>query len=360
MKKVLVAVMALSLMAGVASCNKDDDEPKPIHDNECTEYAENLGEGLYQPKLHVSTVTENGANVSTFTWEGNTLKSMTQEGSNVTLAYTNEGRLKSGTYQGNTYSYIYNGNEVKSVRMTGLLGLMAHIDVIHKDGHISQLSYDSLNIMYITQLAGEYLNFGLKDSRKFSLGDFSMNETFVWEGDNVSKHNMEGITTIGVAPSEVNTIVNIEELVYAYLEANYPSIANNSTMSGLIDILIQTIVTDEREMLVDLNIVVEENYSYDTKRNYLQYFWPMGILPNNLSANNMTNMKQVVTMNATAHYELPGTLGALASIIGMSTLNIPFSKEISRTSDNYSYEYNHFNFPIKVKSDNGEMKINYK
>lgn len=351
-------MMALAMMAGVASCSKDEDNGN--NGGDATVYVENMGEGLYQPKLHVSAFQSNGVDVNTFSWDGNLLTKVTSNGSDIALEYTPEGMLKSGSFQGSTYHYSYNGNQLVAARLTSGMGLMTHIDVTHGNGHITELSYDSVSTLYLIQLATPYINFGIKESAKYSLGDATITETFAWSGDNVSKHVMNGSITIGVAPSELNSVISIGSLIHSYLEANYPEIANNQMLSGLIDQLIESIASDTREMPVDVQIVVEDTYSYDSQRNYLQYFWPMGIQVTNLSANNPINIEQKVNLNATAHYSLPSSLSALSFLLGSSTLDIPFNKEISATTESYTYEYNSYNFPIKVTSTNhDEIIIKY-
>ena len=369
MKKILVAIMALAITAGLASCNKDEDNNTNNNNDNfqgdgITVYDENLGDGLYQPKLHISTIELDGSTVSTLSWNGNQLKELKTNGSNVPLVYNNDGRLKSSSFQGITYNYIYNGTMVSNVRLTGLMGLMANIKVTHTGSHITQLSYDSVSTLYLMQLASEYLDFGidLKGNSKLSFGDAIINESFDWIGDNVSSHSMTGALTVGISPKEVSTIINVGDLINSFISANYPSIANNPTLTSIIDQLVEYIASDTIEMPVDLEIAVDESYSYDSQRNYMQYFWPMGIQTTNLSANNPVEFNQVVNLNALAHYTLSDDfpLASLLALAGLNQLDIPFSKEISKTSDSYSYQYNSYNFPTTIKSaNNGEITIKY-
>lgn len=337
MKKLLLSLMALTMVVTVLSCKKD---PNPNEGN--VPAVPVYKEGVYNPVMKVASVTKNGDPDQEWSWQGDNLDRITWIGGEVKSYTYADGyitKVESDLSLGEELRYTYaDGRMTKcDVYYSGALALQ--IDLQHNEvGKISggQITIDD---NFLMTLAGQLLGQGsffeklvgtpaaetmvqlaqiakAHGDTKLSISDKVFSTSFVWNGENVDRQVLEGSLVLNVTADDLDLLQQFIDIPEQYL-----SLIQMVMMAGGGSLPLQVSIADTISA------------TYDDMYNPMFCNWGELLSPQTLSRANMLTMSN----NA--------AIALSISMMGQSQelLRRPFN-----TTEEYHYEYNDQKYPTKV------------
>ncbi len=349
MKNIFHLLLASALIFNVA-CKKDEEEQASETAQTIHTYDEHLGEGYYQPTLHIASVSEKDAETATWTWNDNTLTTVLDKKTGITKSFTySNNRLESFTESFYTTQFLYSGDQLAATRKMGIgSSLMVRQNVIHQGNKISEIKYDSISQTYLLMLVQEYGSaFGLKSDAKLGFCDVTINQQFTWNGDNVSKEVTTAGITINTSMQEISSFVDLGAIIRSYVEQAYPTISAMLS-DEMLNQIVSSLQSQTDPLPVEVTLSVTGDYTYDNNRNPMQYFYGDDFSATTLSANNVLSATTTTQVGATCQLTIPSDLPLLGMFMGGTTIDLPYNMEPQTTTTDYSYNYNSHNFPSSM------------
>lgn len=336
MKKVLMTLCTLALVAGTISCKKekyDVIDPVPVY-----------SEGVYHPVMKIDSVFTDGALSQVWNWVGDNLdKVVAPEGGSTSFNYTGNYISRVSTTGGSSEElrYYYNENNMFSKcevfydgtqaltmnLMHNAAGKVSGAEVIVEDNFLLSLASGLLgNGSLFEKLAGRQAAESMitmakiqhAQNPKISMGNKEFEMQLNWDGDNLSNQVINGNVTITLDTNDLNLISMFIDIPQEYLS------------------LIQLAMMMQGGLPLSLTFNDTIACTYDT--NYNPFFCNWGELFSyrNLSLNNALTM----TSN--------GKVAFSVSLMGqsMDLYNYPLNEYAE-----YQYQYNTKRYPTKVSSD---------
>lgn len=361
MKKAFHLLLASVLILNVA-CKKDEEQDRPSQPSETVHvYDEHLAEGIYQPTLHIASISENDAETATWTWNNNDLTSILDKNTGISKTFTySNSRLESIKESFYTTYFLYSGDQLTATRKTGIGGsLMVRQNIFHEGNKISEIKYDSISQTYLLMLVQEWASvLGLKSNAKLGFGDVTLNQQFNWNGENVA----DDITTIGItlntSMQEISSFVDLGSIIRAYVEQAYPAFSSMLS-DAILDQIVSYLQAQTDPLPVEVTLSVSGDYTYDNNRNPMQCFYGDDFSAMMLSANNILSATTTTQVGATCHLTIPSDLPLLGMFLGGTTIDLPYNMEPQTTTTDYSYSYNSHNFPSSMTCNGTTTTFKY-
>lgn len=342
MKKLFIAVCALALMAGAVSCKKDKIEEEP--NNPPALVTENLSEGIYQPAEKIASINIGDSINEEWTWGAKNLDRVTTNGANL-LTFSYDGDFVSKvTGNGEEWCYSYSNNKLSKGVLKIDNNQVVEIVFSHNDdGKINSanLKIDTTFLMELLMGmigGGEFpfanvlsrstieslaqmvkISAAVSNNPKFSMGSLDLGLNIVWNDDNVKDVVLNAGMVINIDTNDLNSIVNLGIIPEEYITVASTAIAISGGVLPL---------------QLALNDTV--SYTYDNNRNPFYCYLGNGIDPRAFSYNNVTteNNHGAMTVSVTLFTQT------------MELFNSPINESMT-----YNYEYNANGYPKKCISD---------
>lgn len=227
MKKFLVAICALAMMAGAVSC-KDKENEDPIEEERVPEYAE----GVFNPVMQLSTVAMDSVTIEEYVWEGNQLTSIRySDGTTVNYSYEN-GKLSKLTAnvegENEEVRYYYTGNLLASCELDVAGVKMMDMVMKHNDVNRIDSATVTMNIEYLSSLLGDITGKGRvlvnllgrsttetlakmaqvakMDNSKLSLTNQNIVLSLGWNGENVDAQYLSASLEVSLSSADITAI----------------------------------------------------------------------------------------------------------------------------------------------------------
>ena len=357
MKRIVVAVCALSLMAGVVSCKKDD--INNASSNEDTYTNPTYTEGVFQPGRHLASVLGNGVSQQ-WSWSATDPQQLTSitdyvNSGSYSFTYKGSGRLATSTYTagGSTTSYSFEYDEGTLDRLTiRQNGNIAAVGTAgYSGGKISQIDYTDIASSLLLQYANAYLDMGLPTDANIHFTNPSLSDTYAWSGENVASEHFTG---------SFNGTVSLSQL--SELAGDMISQTLGSYATTLLPLLVQYLGDSTQTFTATVDATVSN--TFDNKYNPYRGFWGDGLMaqPQTLSANNVTSTTATGTVTLSVTLSLPTECPSALSqysmlwniVIGMIN-GQSFSQSYPiNQAHTYTYKYNSIGFPTSCTNEGGE------
>ncbi|MBQ2508693.1 MAG: hypothetical protein II532_02875 [Bacteroidales bacterium] len=346
MKRFVISILALLIVAGLSSCTK---EPSGTFD-----------EGVFQPKYKISTIKLNNANFQTWNWASSKLSGINDITNNATYSFSYTGNqltntqiaYADGSSQNIQYTYsgdyltrveVYNGSRA-DISMTVNHNASDKISTVNIDVSDAFLIEAGLSVMngtfsfkmgaaryLLSETAFESLMtmaqlyaVASKNNAKYSIDNKHFSITYTWNGDNVATEAFAGNVNASVTVDDISQVIG----------------SSSPMISAILNYL-----DADAEYPLDINVERTTNYTYDDKGNPYWYCWTSGFDAQNLSKNN------ILTDNATGAGT--GNITVTLPIVGTSTYpiqNVDLSHSLS-----YTYSYNKKKYPTQITISTGEV-----
>lgn len=344
MKRIIVTLFAVALMAGAVSCKKEKIEPVdpvPVY-----------AEGIFHPVMHIATVSEDGVLTQEWNWVGDNLDKITApDGGVTTYNYSGNYISKVSTTgdQAEELRYYYDENNkftkceiyyngLQSIVMNlthNAAGKVSGAEVLIDDNFLlslagSLLGGGSLFEKLVGRQAAESLITMAKlqyaKNPKFSVGNKEFGMTLEWNGENLSNQIINGNVSIILDTNDLNMLQMFVEIPEEYLP------------------MIQMVMALQGGLPISLTINDTITCTYDTNYNPFFCNWGEIFSHRNLSLNNALTMTNV------------GSVSISASLLGqtMDLYNYPLNQYAE-----YEYQYNDKRYPTHVNSDSN-IEYTYK
>ena len=352
MKKTLLALCAVAML-GMASCDREDNPVNPQPTPDPIDPPAGMTDGIYQPKMKIVKVLENGEMLEMWTWSDSLLASVKEydegrESGTMTFTYQGNRLTRMSGGEGREVTFAYSGDAMTSMTMQ-FDGASLQLNVSHSGNKVSQVAAE----------VPEALLAGLMGDDDDEMPDFlknggaDMKIDLTWTGENVSRTVSTITLKRELSGSELQDMagnLGIEQL--QQLTSNYP-------MLGVL------IANATFQLQVD--IVATSTATYDSRKNPLKGYIG-GLDPEDLfplfSANNVVEQ----TMESTMSYSvsIPDELMTTASAfnVDLSAYGItnPMTGSIPMDepeTDRYDYQYNDNGFPTRVICSWGSKEYIY-
>lgn len=341
MKKVLATLWVLALIAGAASCKKDNPKPEPA--SETPAPGEDIvypvyHEGQYVPLMQVSTVTENGELSEEWTWDGDRLDYITYSGAQSgTARFHYDGdyisSVKGGAGQQDLY-YTYSNGKITHMELVDGDTPLVQADLTH-GGSGDKITGATLDVddEYLQSLIGAMtgllgktdkaapkslkalLRMAAKDADpKFEITDNTITLGYTWNGENVATQVLNVSVDGKLSQEEYETLSQ-----YLPIPEQYRTIAD-------------MLVAAQGGLPLRITMNDTTTYTYDNRINPMFCFWGTMLSADILSLNN------ILTATTTGSY----TIAAVIMGQQVNLLNNP-----TDDYEEFSYEYNSKYYPTK-------------
>ena len=209
MKKFIVALCALAMIAGAVSCKKDDPVDLVEDDPVVTE---KLAEGIYQPAMKIASITTDIGDFEEWSWGAKNLDHITgrgEEAHSVTFGYAGD-YVSKVIGNGEEWRYFYSSNQLSSSQLWVDNAKVIEMSFDHSaDGKINSARID-IDESYLMQMLGGMIGGGgfpfanllnrsameslaemakisaaVRNNAKFSVGSLNVGINFQWDGENV-------------------------------------------------------------------------------------------------------------------------------------------------------------------------------
>ena len=338
MKKIVIALCAFAMMAGVVSCKKEKIEP--VEQDPVPVYAE----GIYHPTMHIATVTEDGMLIQEWSWEGSNLDKITSpDGGATTYSYTGNYISKVSTTGDQTeelrYYYdadnkftkceiYYDGVQAVTMNLThNAAGKLSGAEVLVDDNFLLSLASGllgggSLFEQLVGRKTAESMIMMTKlqyaKNPKFTMGSKEFAMTLNWEGENLSSQVISGNASVILDTNDLNMISMFIDIPEEYMG------------------LIQMAMMFQGGLPLTLTFGDTIACTYDTNYNPFFCNWGEIFSHRNLSLNNALTMTNA------------GSVAISASIMAQ-TINL-YEYPLNDYAE-YEYQYNDKRYPTQVSSD---------
>lgn len=341
MKKIVIMLCAVALVAGAVSCKKEKIDPVPVYT-----------EGIYHPLMQIATVSENGTLTQEWNWVGDNLdKITTPNGGATTYNYSGDYISKVSItgdqmeelryyYDANNMftkcEIFYNGMQAVTMNFThNAAGKISGAEILIDDNFLLSLAGNllgggSLFERLVGRQAAESMIIMAKlqyaKNPKFSVGNKDFGMTLEWNGKNLSNQIINGTASVVLDTNDLNLLQMFIEIPEQYLP------------------MIQMVMALQGGLPITLSLNDTITCTYDTNYNPFFCNWGEIFSHRNLSLNN------ALTMSNT------GTVAISASLLGqtMDLYNYPLNNYTE-----YQYQYNDNRYPTKVNSDT-DIEYTYK
>ena len=342
MKRIVVTLCAVALVAGAVSCKKEKiEDPVPVY-----------AEGIYHPVMKIATVSEDGVVTQEWNWVGDNLdKIATPDGGATTYSYSGNyiSKVAATGEQMEEIRYYYGENNTFASCEIYYDGAKAvEMDFTHNAA--GKLSGANIKIedSFLLNLASGLLGFGSSFEKlvgrqaaesmitmtklqyaknpKFTMGNKEFGMTLEWNGENLSNQILNGNASIILDTNDLNLLQMFLDIPEEYLG------------------LIQMAMMFQGGLPLTLNLSDTIACSYDTNYNPFFCNWGEIFSHRNLSLNNALSMTNV------------GSVAISASLMGQ-TMEL-YKYPLNQYSE-YQYQYNDKRYPIKVSSDT-DLEYTYK
>lgn len=343
MKKLIVAICAVALMAGAVSCKKDEVEPVisvPVYT-----------EGIYQPLQQIEAILEDGVQVQEWVWNGKNLDHVTMaDGSSMTYNYSGNyiSKVTTTGEKSEELRYYYTDNLFSKCELYYNNVLAVTMDILHNaNGKVSSATI-TIDDSFLLTLAGGLLGgnsmfekllgrqtaesmirmaqVAQYDNSKFTVSNKTVTMNLEWNGENLDKQIVSANVTVNLDTNDLNLLSMFIEIPEEYLSFVQMAMALGGG--------------------VPLSMTVSDTISstYDTMYNPMFCNWGTIFSAENLSMNNVLT---------TTHN---GSFNLTVSLLGqsMQLLNQPIEDYYE-----YQYEYGNHKYPVKVSGDR-ELAYTYK
>ena len=342
MKRIIVTLCAVALVAGAVSCKKEKiEDPVPVY-----------AEGIYHPVMKIATVSEDGVVTQEWNWVGDNLdKIATPDGGATTYSYSGNyiSKVAATGEQMEEIRYYYGENNTFASCEIYYDGAKAvEMDFTHNAA--GKLSGANIKIedSFLLNLASGLLGFGSSFEKlvgrqaaesmitmtklqyaktpKFTMGNKEFGMTLEWNGENLSNQILNGNASIILDTNDLNLLQMFLDIPEEYLG------------------LIQMAMMFQGGLPLTLNLSDTIACTYDTNYNPFFCNWGEIFSHRNLSLNNALSMTNV------------GSVAISASLMGqtMELYKYPLNQYAE-----YQYQYNDKRYPIKVSSDT-DLEYTYK
>lgn len=353
MKKFVVAVCALAMMAGVVSCKKNPEDVDPIvEEDPVPEYAE----GVFHPVMHLSTVAEDGVITEEYTWNGKDLASIRYtDGSTVNYTYENGMISKINTsIEGMDMEvrYFYTGNqltkcEVYAAEQKAIDMLMHHNELNKISGATVTVDQNFLlSLMgdltgksaFLNNVCGEAVTktmvkmaqLAAKDVRKLTIDSQVIELSCDWAGENVANQYVTAAINVKLSSADLSLLGDV---IPEELQAMLPLI---DMMGGL-------------PLTLALNDTVSATYDEYYNPNFCNWGGLMSMDFTNPNLAGMLSLNNVVTVTNNGSVAISMNFGGQTADL----INQPIANEYNE----YSYLYNDKKYPTQKNA--GETTITY-
>lgn len=342
MKKVIVSLCALVLLASVLSCKKEKEEIEKV-----PVYAE----GIYHPIMKIASVTQNGDTVQEWSWNGANLDSITNsDGRTMVYSYSGDyiTKVSSNDNLSEEIVYLYSEGQMTKCEIYYQGALAVTLDMRHSDARKINGADITVDDNFLMTLAGSLLGKGSAFEKvvgrqaaesmilaarmsqtslasKFSITDKTFSMSFQWEGENVVKQILGGVVNVTLSTEDL-------ELFQQFIPEEYMQYIQPLMLLMGGQVPIQFAVNDTLTAI------------FDNKYNPLFCNWGEMISSKTLSLNNMLSSED----NGAVTF----------SIVALGQSTELFRRPIYNSQE-YSYEYNTDNYPTKV-SGTDEIVYTYK
>lgn len=360
MKRIVVAICALSMLAGAVSCKKDDLNPDENYTNPT------YVEGVFEPGRHLASVMGPGVS-QLWSWsdtEPQQLLSISDLVNSGTYSFTfkGSGRMASASYTagGNSIAYSYEYDEGTldriTVRQNGNIAAVGTAG--YAGGKITRIDYSDLSSPFLLQFANQYLGLNLATDVNIRFNNPSFSDTYVWNGENVTSENFV---------ANLNGTITLSQLANLAGDAIEETLGSYASM--ILPLLVQYMGDSTQNINITINAAITN--TYDNKYNPYRGFWGDGLLmqPQALSANNVTSSTVTGTTNMEVTLSLPTEcpeiLSQYATIWNLVVAMIngqTFSQDMPiNVAHTRTYQYNNIGFPTSYTNENGEtFTLTYK
>ena len=360
MKKVFHLLLTSVLIFNVA-CKKDEEEQTSEPTETIHVYDEHLGEGYYQPALHIASLSENNNETASWTWNNNTLTSVLDKNTGISKTFTySNNRIESFTESFYTTHFLYSGDQLTATRKMGVgSSLMVRQNIIHQGDKIAEIKFDSISQAYLLMLAQEWASvIGLKSNAKLGFGDVTINQQFTWDGNNVANETTTAGITINTSLQEISSFIDLGSIIRGYVEQAYPALSSMLT-DELLNQVVSYLQSQTDPLPVEVTLTVSEDYTYDSYRNPMQYFFGEDISAKVLSANNILSAETTTQAGAICHLTIPSDMPLLGMLMGGTTIDLPYNLDPQTATTDYSYQYNSHNFPSSMTCNGTTTNFKY-
>ena len=347
MKKFIVALCALAMIAGAVSCKKDD-PVDPVEDDPVV--TEKLAEGIYQPAMKIASITTDIGDFEEWSWGAKNLDHITgrgEEAHSVTFGYAGD-YVSKVIGNGEEWRYFYSSNQLSSSQLWVDNAKVIEMSFDHSaDGKINSARID-IDESYLMQMLGGMIGGGgfpfanllnrsameslaemakisaaVRNNAKFSVGSLNVGINFQWDGENVKNmmlnagiainidtNDLNLIESLGVIPEEFSTYIAMARVAMAFTGGVVP-------------------------LQLEMNDTV--SYTYDNNRNPFYCYLGNGIDPKAFSYNNVT---------------IEDNHGAMTGSVSLMGQNLQLINNPINDYMEYNYEYNAKGYPTKCESGN--------
>lgn len=363
MKRIVVMMCAVALMAGAVSCKKD---PKPEDEYVNPTYVE----GVFNPGKHLSKVVGNDINEE-WSWSNTDPQQLTgiADASSHTyynFTYKGSGRMATSNINvdGTTITCSYEYDEGTLDRMTVRLNgnIAAEGTAGYAGGNISRIDYSNISGDLIWHFARSYASDFLGMDLSAADLEFTnptLSDVFTWdEAQNVKQEFVTANISGEISISDLFTIAG--DMLSDQLGA---------MGSLLLPLIVQNMGDSSFAFSVTGDVNVD--YAYDNKYNPYRGLWYRGISfqPMSLSANNFTSVHAMGNLRFNVKISLPEECPAFLSdyaaywsmiylMVNGQTFgqDIPIDETLTRT-----YQYNAIGFPTSYTDQDGKtVTLTYK
>lgn len=358
MKKFLVAICALAMMAGAVSC-KDKENEDPIEEERVPEYAE----GVFNPVMQLSTVAMDSVTIEEYVWEGDQLTSIRySDGTTVNYTYEN-GKLSKLTAnvegENEEVRYYYTGNLLASCELDVAGVKMMDMVMKHNDMNRIDSATVTMNIEYLSSLLGDITGKGRvlvnllgrsttetlakmaqvakMDNSKFSLTGQNIILSLGWNGENVNAQYLSASLEVSLSSADITAIG----------DAGLFEIPEEmATLLPLIDMM------GGLPFGITLTDTVTATYDTYYNPNYCNFG---GLLSMSLDSPNLFGMLSLNNVLTTQHN---GSVVLSMSFGGQTQelYNLPIADEYNEAS----YQYNDKKYPTQKDTPEGLYTYTYK
>lgn len=344
MKKFIVALCALAMIAGAVSCKKDD-PVDPVEDDLVV--TEKLAEGIYQPAMKIASITTDIGDFEEWSWGDKNLDHITMRGEDYPLTFSYDGDYVSKVNgNGEEWRYFYSSNKLSRSELWVENSKVVEMTFLHNaDGKINSARIDIdesyLMEMLMGMMEGGFsfanllnrsvmeslaemakISAAVRNNAKFSVGSLNVGLNLQWDGENVKNVMLNAGVAINIDTNDLNLIESlgiIPEEFSTYIAMARVAMAFNGGVVPL-----------------QLELSDTVSYTYDNNRNPFYCYLGNGIDPKAFSYNNVT---------------IEDSHGAMTGTVSLMGQNLQLINKPTNEYMEYNYEYNAKGYPTKCESD---------
>lgn len=365
MKKFIVALCGLALLAGLSSCKKDD----PSTDEEpANTYADPAYvEGIFNPGRHIKSIV--GPKMSQqWNWSGSPLQltdvTDVVNGESYSFSYKGSGRLgvsdirnSEGTEQ---YTFTYDDGTLDSYEIRKNNKMMGRGSVCYAGGHISYITYSDIAANWMIEMSNSLFGMNMSTNTSIQFDNPMFTDRYTWNGSNVATESVE---------MDLDGTISLSELFDLFGDQMSGAFGS---YSAILRLMVQAM--GDSSYAFSITASANASYKYDSKFNPFRGYWGEGLItnPRALSANNVTSVQNTgsIRFQSNITIDLPSECPAWASAFSgawgiihmlLNGRSIPIDQTIPLSSTKtYSYSYNSIGFPTQVTDqDNNTFTYTY-